>query len=119
MIFLSESFCKNIVKERRTPLRLCLFIASVWTACWLSLPLPAAPQDPVDAFRTQVKPILEQSCFPCHTDMAMGGLRIDSREHLLKGGNSGPAVVPGRPAESLLYQAISHTHTRLKMPPEG
>jgi mono/diheme cytochrome c family protein len=100
-------------------MRLRLFVASVWIACWLSLPLPATPQDPVDAFRTQVKPILEQSCFPCHTDMAMGGLRIDSREHLLKGGKSGPAVVPGRPAESLLYQAITHSHPSLKMPPQG
>ncbi|MCI0662066.1 MAG: PSD1 and planctomycete cytochrome C domain-containing protein [Acidobacteria bacterium] len=101
-------------------MRLCLF-AFFWIACLLSLPLPAALQgeDPVGAFRTQVKPILEQNCFSCHTDTAMGGLRIDSREHLLKGGNSGPAVVPGRPAESILYQAITHTHTSLKMPPQG
>src|SRR5262245_10274348 len=101
-------------------MRLWLF-AFFWIACLLLLPLPAALQgeDPVDTFRTQVKPILEQNCFSCHTDTAMGGLRIDSREHLLKGGNSGPAVVPGRPAESLLYQAITHTHTRLKMPPQG
>ena len=101
-------------------MRLCLFVF-VWTAYLLSLSLPVAPQgeDPVDVFRTKVKPILEQSCFPCHTGTAMGGLRIDSREHLLEGGKSGPAVVPGRPAESLLYQAITHTHPRLKMPPQG
>src|SRR5262245_66129882 len=103
-------------------MRLCQFVF-VWTAYLLSLSLslPLAPQgeDPVDVFRTKVKPILEQSCFPCHTGTAMGGLRIDSREHLLKGGKSGPAVVPGRPAESLLYQAITHTHPRLKMPTQG
>lgn len=101
-------------------MRLCLF-AFIWIACLLSLPLPAALQgeDPVHLFRTQVRQILEQNCFSCHTDMAMGGLRIDSRKHLLKGGNSGPAVVPGRPAESLLYQAITHKHPRLKMPPQG
>jgi mono/diheme cytochrome c family protein len=101
-------------------MRLCLF-AFVWIACLISLPFPAALQgeDPVQIFRTRVKPILEQNCFSCHSDMAMGGLRIDAREHLLKGGNSGPAVVPGRPAESLLYQVITHKHPRLKMPPQG
>jgi cytochrome c553 len=49
----------------------------------------------------------------------MGGLQLDSREHLLKGGNSGPAIVPGKPDESLLIRAVAHTHERLKMPPQG
>ena len=42
-----------------------------------------------------------------------------SSESLQKGGKSGPAIVPGKPDESLLIQAISHTHPRLKMPPQG
>ena len=44
---------------------------------------------------------------------------MDSREHLIKGGNSGPAIVPGKPDESLLIRAVAHTHERLKMPPQG
>ena len=49
----------------------------------------------------------------------MGGLRLDSAEGVAKGGNSGPAIVPGKPDESLLMQAIRQTHARLKMPPGG
>jgi len=49
----------------------------------------------------------------------MGGLRLDSCAGVLAGGKSGPAVVPGKPEESLLVQAVSHTHERLKMPPQG
>ena len=49
----------------------------------------------------------------------MGGLRLDSGAAILKGGKSGPAVVPGQPEGSLLIQAVSHTHARLRMPPQG
>ena len=47
------------------------------------------------------------------------GLRLDSREAVLKGGDSGPAVVPAEAEESLLIQAVAHTHAELKMPPSG
>ena len=49
----------------------------------------------------------------------MGGLRLDSREAMLKGGKSGAAVVPGKPEQSLLIQAVAQTNARLKMPPMG
>ena len=58
-------------------------------------------------------------CYTCHTDAKSGGLRIDSRWTLLRGGNSGAAIEPGNPEESLLIQAVSHTHERLRMPPTG
>ncbi len=67
----------------------------------------------------QVRPLLAKSCFGCHTGAAMGGLRLDSREAVLKGGKSGAAVVVGKPEESLLVKAIEHSHERLKMPPAG
>lgn len=67
----------------------------------------------------QVRPLLAKSCFGCHTGAAMGGLRLDSREVVLKGGKSGAAVVVGKPEESLLVKAIEHSHERLKMPPAG
>jgi hypothetical protein len=47
----------------------------------------------------------------------MGGLDLTSRAALLKGGNSGPGMVPGKPDESLLFQAVNHSHPKLKMPP--
>lgn len=70
-------------------------------------------------FELRVRPLLAEKCYTCHTTSQLGGLRLDSKEALLKGGSSGPAVVPGQPEQSLLIQAVSHTHERLKMPPQG
>ena len=78
-----------------------------------------APADPTDFFQTRVRPILVNHCYSCHTDKKMGELQLDSREHVLKGGDSGPAVVPGNPDQSLLIRAVDHTHEKLKMPPQG
>jgi len=72
----------------------------------------------VDFFETRIRPLLAERCFACHTQSRLGGLQIDSRETLLKGGSSGPAIVPGSPEQSLLIQAVGHTHERLKMPPQ-
>ena len=63
-----------------------------------------------------MRPVLVDNCFSCHSTSASGGLEMKSRDALLKGGNSGPAIVPGHPERSLLIQAVSHTHERLKMP---
>ncbi len=70
-------------------------------------------------FENRIRPVLANHCHTCHTDLQSGGLRLDSREAMLKGGNSGPAVIPGDPDSSLLIQAVHHTHERLKMPPAG
>jgi hypothetical protein len=68
-------------------------------------------------FETKIRPLLATNCYACHAASAMGGLRLDSGEGFRKGGKSGPAVVAGKPAESLLIQAVRRTHERLKMPP--
>ena len=70
-------------------------------------------------FETRVRPVFAQNCYACHTDSQMGGLRLDSGEAVKKGGKSGPPIIPGKPDESLLIQAIRQTHDRLKMPPGG
>ena len=75
--------------------------------------------DPVNLFKTRVQPVLAAHCYTCHTNLKMGGLQLDSRDAVLKGGNSGPALVPGNPDASLLIRAVSYTHERLKMPPTG
>ena len=66
-----------------------------------------------------MRPVLAENCFACHTAARMGGLEMTSSASLLKGGNSGPAIEPGRAGDSLLVQAIRHSHERLKMPPQG
>src|SRR5581483_2349439 len=70
-------------------------------------------------FETRIRPILANNCYACHTDNKLGGLRVDSRVGLLTGGKHGPAIVPGRPDESLLIKAVSQTDPDLKMPQGG
>ena len=66
-----------------------------------------------------MRPLLSESCFKCHGPAKQSsGLRLDSRRAMLEGGTTGPAVVPGKPDESLLVQAVAHTHDELKMPPK-
>jgi len=82
-------------------------------------PCFGAAEDPIEFFQQRVLPVISSNCLACHGAAKMGGLQLDSREGLLKGGNSGPAIVPGKPDESLLIRAVSHTHERLKMPPRA
>src|ERR1700677_2649793 len=69
-------------------------------------------------FETRIRPVLAQQCFACHTNSAMGGLQLDTREALIKGGKSGPALVAGDPDKSLLITALRQT-SELKMPKGG
>jgi mono/diheme cytochrome c family protein len=70
-------------------------------------------------FEMRVRPVLAAKCYACHGEAKTSGLRLDSREGMLQGGASGPAIKPGDPDNSLLIQAIRQTHPRLKMPPGG
>lgn len=74
-----------------------------------------APGSP-EFFESKIRPVLANSCYGCHTDSAMGGLRLDSPDALAKGGKRGKAVVPGDPEKSLLITAIRHADPALKMP---
>ena len=79
----------------------------------------AGADDREQLFESRIRPVLLGTCFRCHGDTKTGGgLRVDSREALLKGGESGPAIVPGQPEESLLIQAIRHQADVSAMPPE-
>ncbi len=74
----------------------------------------------LEFFEARVRPILAEKCLKCHGQQKQSsGLRLDSRAAILKGGDSGPAVVPGKPGESLLVQAVDQQHGELKMPPKG
>lgn len=70
-------------------------------------------------FETRVRPLLVRHCYQCHSveTKRNGGLLLDSRETLLQGGDTGPAVIAGNPAKSLLIQAIRHAG-EVAMPPE-
>jgi hypothetical protein len=77
------------------------------------------PTDDETRFELQIRPILSNKCFKCHSGTkSSGGLRLDSREAMLKGGDRGPAIVPGDVDRSLLLRAIRHLpDADLKMPP--
>jgi hypothetical protein len=83
-------------------------------------PARGADADGAGLFREKIEPLLVAECYGCHSARAeklKGGLRLDSREGMLRGGESGPAVVPGKSGESLLVQAIRH-EDGLEMPPK-
>lgn len=79
---------------------------------------PGAGDEGARLFAAQVRPVLQEKCVACHSgDKAQGGLRLTSRDSILKGGGSGPAAVAGKPGESLLVKAIHYEGRR--MPPQG
>src|SRR5579883_306471 len=90
-------------------------------------PTPAAkPLDPqaVEFFEKKIRPVLTQHCASCHSAEAAknkkikGALYLDTRDGILKGGDSGPALVPGKPAESLLLKTLKYDGD-VQMPPKG
>jgi hypothetical protein len=95
-----------------------LFWVSVVLGLWgRSSPADQAPTE-AEAFETVVRPLLIGRCGKCHgAEKQRAGLRLDSREAIVAGGDSGPAIVPGNPDESLLIVAVRHADD-LKMPPD-
>ncbi len=82
-----------------------------------------AATDPAERlFAVEVKPLLAERCFACHSeapDVTLGGLVLTSRESMLRGGTSSkPALVPGNAGASLLYEAVRKTNPKLQMPPK-
>ncbi|PAW66680.1 MAG: hypothetical protein B9S34_07425 [Opitutia bacterium Tous-C1TDCM] len=70
-------------------------------------------------FEKEVRPILANRCYECHGDKKhKGELRLDHISHILKGGESGPALVRGKPDDSLLVTAIRYDTEDLQMPPD-
>src|ERR1051325_3500853 len=63
---------------------------------------PAPTPAQVEFFEAKIRPVLMDTCGECHLDDEDGGLRVDSRERLVAGGENGPAIVPGDPEKSLL-----------------
>lgn len=85
-----------------------------------SRPEGAMSPEQVEFFENEIRPLLADNCFQCHSarvDTPFGGLRLDSREGLLTGGDSGPAIVPGDPFNSPLVQHIQGRP--VLMPPTG
>jgi hypothetical protein len=96
-------------------------LCAVFALAALASRAQAAPKaEQLDFFEKKIRPVLADHCYACHSSTApklKGGLRLDTREGIRKGGDTGPAVVPGKPDASLLLKALRYE--KLQMPPRG
>src|SRR5687768_7123850 len=106
---------------RRSCLRVLMVLGLMpLSASAVEPPSPPKP-DPegIEFFEKRIRPLLVDRCYSCHSAKAenlQGGLWLDSRAGVLKGGETGPAIVPGKPDESLLIKAVRYED--LQMPPK-
>jgi mono/diheme cytochrome c family protein len=99
---------------------LAVFLCGSWLCvCAGKAEEPAKSGQGAEFFEKSIRPLLANHCFQCHGPRKQkAGLRLDSREAMVAGGESGPAIVPGRPDKSLLIKAV-HYRDEPKMPPKG
>ena len=113
----SKSTMIQIMKNRVTTFAGLAFVGAFFSSAQAADLSPAKKE----FFETRVRPVLAQNCYKCHSkanDMLKGGLTLDTSDGVRKGGDSGPAVVPGRPQDSLLVKAIQYHDEDLVMPPK-
>ena len=86
--------------------------------CTVGLAAQTPTANQTKFFEEKIRPLLIRNCYECHGEQKQkSNLRVDSLSHLLNGGDSGAAVVPGKPEESLLMAAVQYDG--LEMPPKG
>ena len=95
-----------------------------WPPC-LQARSSHAPRSPprrdLEFFENKIRPIFANNCYKCHSSEApklKGGLSLEYRETMLRGGETGPAIVPGDPEKSLIIKAVRYTDPDLQMPPK-
>ena len=96
-------------------------IVGVIVSVSVSAPLAAQTPD-IEFFEARIRPVLAQKCYGCHNSKMpapKASLVLDTREGLLKGGTSGPALVPGKPLESRLIKVLTYSDPLAQMPPSG
>ena len=97
---------------------LCFWLSMAW------LCLPVAGQTPSESidFEQHIRPLLAEHCYECHSEQSkplQGGLRLDSPDWIMAGGDSGPSLLSSKPDESLILQAIRYKDPSTAMPPSG
>ena len=101
----------------------CVAVFAVWCAAGSASGAEGpASSEQVEFFEKRIRPVLVEHCYECHAAGANelgGGLRLDSRDGWRRGGDSGPAIAPGKAEESLLVRAVGYDDDALKMPPKG
>jgi hypothetical protein len=95
------------------------FIAALFLVA--AVPGFALSPEETEFFEKKVRPVLAERCYECHSASARkvkGNLLLDSRDGVLKGGDSGPALVAGHPEKSLIIKAVRYNDEDLQMPPK-
>ncbi len=103
------------------PLAILLTLTLANTVTLGASPTKLTPQK-LQFFESKIRPVLIKTCYKCHaasSNKIKGKLQLDTRAGLLKGGESGPALIPGHPEKSLLIKAIRHDSPMLEMPPKS
>lgn len=111
----------NILSSSRETLLCWLAVIAACSAVAAAPPADKlAPEDEA-FFESKIRPLLVDNCYGCHSEgeQREGGLLLDRRSGLLRGGDSGPAVVVGKPEQSLLILAVKHDENVSAMPPDG
>jgi mono/diheme cytochrome c family protein len=88
--------------------------------CFAQTP-PASSPEGIAYFEKNIRPLLAANCYGCHSSKLaspMSGLTLDTKAGMLRGGKTGvPAIVPGKPEDSLIVAAVKHAANGLSMPP--
>ncbi len=100
-------------------MRRVVLLAALIALSPLGAPAQESALSDTEFFETRIRPVLAERCFSCHRreGKQKGGLALDSRAALLKGGDTGAAVLPGEPEKSLLLKAVRYDDPELRMPP--
>ncbi|MGB1706671.1 MAG: DUF1549 domain-containing protein, partial [Rubripirellula sp.] len=115
-----------------TSIHLGFQIVFCWSLLWQPRPVAAEDATPanqadnknpsaeqLEFFEKHIRPLLVQHCYECHGERSDGGLQLNSREGLLRGGDSGAALIPGDLDASLLIEAVRYKNRDFQMPPQG
>ncbi len=108
----------SLVSSGKLLLRFCATMVAIAVSVLAQTPEQQAAGN--ELFEKKIRPVLATRCYVCHSASApkvQGGLWLDTRDGLRKGGNSGTPIVPGDPEASLMIKALRHTDEALKMPP--
>ena len=113
---LQPSFTRHAVRAR-----FLVVFASVFTSGICGAMAEGFTPEQIEFFETKIRPVFASKCYECHAAEAKklkAGFRLDNLEGVLKGGESGPAVVPGDPGKSLLFHAVRYHNPETAMPPK-